>query len=231
VYGQTDPLSHGTFAEYTAIEAHRIAKKPDRLSAVEAASLPNVLLAAWNGLFSVDHGADLQRGHTVLIHGAAGGIGSAAVQLAVWRGARVIGTASRGNLEFLQKLGAAQMFDYALEGWQHLGAIDAVLNTADGAAASALCATLRSGGRYVAFRGLPDARFVADQLSRGIRCSSASGPASVKDFAHMAQLVAAGAVNPIVSGVYPIEDFREALERVRDGHVRGKIVLKVSPDD
>jgi NADPH:quinone reductase-like Zn-dependent oxidoreductase len=229
VYGQTDPVSHGTFADYTAIESSRLAKKSEHLDHIEAASLPNVMLAAWNGVLSADTGADLQAGQTILIHGAAGGIGSIAVQLAKWRGARVLGTASRGNLAFLRGLGVDHAVDYAIDGWHtDIGRVDAVLNTADGAAARRLCSLLGPGGRYVALRGMPDPAFAADRAAEGIRCVAASGPASVKDFLQMASAVAQGLVKPVVSAVYPISKFRDALERVRDGHVRGKLVLEVT---
>jgi NADPH:quinone reductase-like Zn-dependent oxidoreductase len=229
VFGQTDPASHGTFADYTAIDSFRLAKKPEHLSHIEAASLPNVMLAAWNGMLSADSGANLQAKQTVLVHGAAGGIGSIAVQLANWRGARVLGTASKGNLEFLRDLGVEQAFDYAVDGWhEHLGRIDAVLNTADGAAAKQLCSIIKPGGRYVALRGLPAPAFVAEQAAEGVSCVAASGPASVNDFARMAQVVAQGVIKPVVTAVYPIAQFRAALERVREGHVRGKLVLRVA---
>jgi NADPH:quinone reductase-like Zn-dependent oxidoreductase len=229
VYGQTDPASHGTFAEYTAIDSYRLAKKPEHLNHVETASLPNVLLAAWDGVLSANSGADLKAVQSILIHGAAGGIGCIAVQLAKWRGARVLGTASSGNLDFLRELGVDESFDYSIDGWhQKIGPIDAVLNTADGGAAATLCSLLRSGGRYVSLRGLPDPLFVDACAARGIRCVAASGPASVRDFSLMADLVAQGLIKPVVSGMYPIAKFREALERVRAGHVRGKLVLKVA---
>src|SRR5271154_495562 len=134
VYGQTDPASYGTFADYTAIDSFRLAKKPEHLSHIEAASLPNVMLAAWNGVLSADTGANLQAKQTLLVHGAAGGIGSIAVQIAKWHGAHVLGTASKGNLQFLRDLGVEQAIDYAVDGWhEQFGRIDAVLNTADGA--------------------------------------------------------------------------------------------------
>jgi NADPH:quinone reductase-like Zn-dependent oxidoreductase len=229
VYGKTDPVSHGTFADYTAIDSFRLAKKPEHLTHIEAASLPNVLLAAWNGVFSGDNGANLQARQTILIHGAAGGIGSIAVQLANWRGAHVLGTASTGNLAFLRELGVEQVFDYAVDGWHDtIGRIDAVLNTADGGAARQLCSIIKPGGRYVALRGLPDSAFVAEQAASGVQCLAASGPASVKDFAQMAGVVAQGLIKPVISAVYPIAKFRDALERVREGHVRGKVVLRVA---
>jgi NADPH:quinone reductase-like Zn-dependent oxidoreductase len=229
VYGQTDPGSHGTFADYTAIDSGRLAKKPAHLSHLEAASLPNVMLAAWNGVFSRDSGANLEAGQTILVHGAAGGIGCIAVQLANWRGARVLGTASTGNLPFLLELGVGRAIDYAAEGWHDdIGPIDAVLNTADGSAAARLCSLIKPGGCYVALRGLPDAAFIAEQAASGIRCVAASGPASVKEFAQMARVVAQGLIKPVISGVYPLAKFRDALERVRAGHVRGKLVLRVA---
>jgi NADPH:quinone reductase-like Zn-dependent oxidoreductase len=229
VYGQTDAASHGTFADYTAIDAFRLARKPDHLSHIEAASLANVLLAAWNGLFSAANGMNLQAGQTILIHGAAGGIGTIAVQLAAWRGARAWGTASPGNLPYLQGLGAQRTIDYSVEGWhQQIGPVNGVLNTADGAAAGQLCSLVRPGGCYVALRGLPDSAFILEQAARGVRCVAASGPASVQDFPLIASVVAKGGVKPVVSGVYPLVEFREALERVREGHVRGKIVLRVA---
>jgi NADPH:quinone reductase-like Zn-dependent oxidoreductase len=229
VYGQTDPASHGTFAEYTAIDAFRLAKKSDRFTHIETASLPNVLLAAWNGLFSAAHGMNLQARERVLIHGAAGGIGCIAVQLATWRGAHAWGTASQGNLSFLRGLGAERAIDYTVAGWhENIGPVDAVLNTADDSAAPELCSLIRPGGCYVALRGLSESAFLEAQTARGVRCLAASGPASVADFTQMARIVATGVIKPIVSGVYPLAEFRHALERVAEGHVRGKLVLRVA---
>ena len=228
VYGQADPVSHGTFADYTAITTSRLAKKPTALSHVEAASLPNVLIAAWDGLFSPTSGANLEAGQTVLINGAAGGIGSIAVQLAKWRGAHVIGTASAANLPFLRDLGGERVFDYTVAGWTgEVGRVDAVLDTSDGQAAKDLCALIKRGGRYVGFRGAGDPAFQAEQAAGGVTCLGASGPASQEDFPKMAALVEQGAVKPVVSGTYPVTAVRDALERVREGHVRGKIVLTI----
>ena len=229
VYGQTDPASHGTFADYTAIDAYRLARKSDRFTHIETASLPNVLLAAWNGLFTAANGMNLEAGQRVLIHGAAGGIGSIAVQLATWRGAQAWGTASQGNLAFLRGLGAERAIDYTVAGWhEDIGPVDAVLNTADGSAAKVLCSLIRPGGRYVAMRGAPHWAFVAEQAACGVICVAASGPASVKDFPEMAGVVEQGLIKPVISDVFPITKFRDALERVREGHVRGKIVLRVA---
>ena len=100
--------------------------------------------------------------------------------------------------------------------------------TADDSDAPQLCSLIRPGGCYVALRGLSDSAFLVEQAARGVRCVAASGPASVADFAQMARIVAKGLIKPIVSGVYQLVEFRDALERVREGHVRGKLVLRVA---
>src|SRR3546814_19973282 len=132
VFGQAAADAEGTFADYVSIPVDRAAKKPETISHIDAASLPNVLMAAWDGLFSTARGLDLQPGQTILINGAAGGIGGVATQLARWRGARVIGTASAGNLALVRDLGAEPR-DYAASAWLDcLGEIDGVLDRTDG---------------------------------------------------------------------------------------------------
>jgi NADPH:quinone reductase-like Zn-dependent oxidoreductase len=229
VFGHADAQADGTFADYVVVPVARAVHKPDSLTHIECASLPNVLMAAWNGLFSAQSGMHLQRGQTVLINGAAGGIGSIAVQLARWRGAHVIGTSSPRNLQFLHELGVRAAFDYGSARWEDsVGSVDAVLDTADGSSAKLLCSLVRHGGHYVALRGLPSAEFVAAQAAKGVQCLSASGPGTAHEFPAMAAAVAQGAVKPIVSATYPLAQFRRALDEVRGGHVRGKLVLEVA---
>src|SRR3546814_19612732 len=111
-------------------------------------------MAAWDWLFSTARGLDLQPGQTILINGAAGGIGGVATQLARWCGARVSGTASAGNLDLVRDLGAEPR-DYAASDWlDGLGEIDGVLESAVGSNADLLCERLRPGDRYVAHGGL-----------------------------------------------------------------------------
>jgi NADPH:quinone reductase-like Zn-dependent oxidoreductase len=228
VYGQADPASHGTFADYTCVEDFRLAAKPDCVSHTEAASLPNVMLAAWDGLFAEATGANLQPGQTVLIHGAAGGIGSIAVQLAKWRGAHVIGTASSNNIDLLRQLGVDSALDYTSNNWQAaIARVDAVLDTTTNDSAEQLCALLRPQGTYVGLRGaLPD-EFVNRQANAGVRCVCASGPDSLIDYRNMAELVAQQRIKPVVSAVYPIAQVRDALIRMGERHNRGKIVLQI----
>src|SRR6185369_16627120 len=111
VFGYTDVRRDGGDAEYVAVraDAGELAPKPASLTHVEAAAVPLSALTAWQALF--DHGA-LRSGQRVLIHGAAGGVGTFAVQLARWRGAHVIGTASPPQLAFLRELGADEVIDH-----------------------------------------------------------------------------------------------------------------------
>src|SRR5579885_2177075 len=99
----------GAYAEFAAAPVDALAPKPARISFDEAASIPVGAMTAWQGLF--DHGG-LQPGQRVLVQGAAGGVGQLAVQLAHWKGARVVGTASTGNLDFVRALGADEVVDY-----------------------------------------------------------------------------------------------------------------------
>jgi len=227
VFGQAAADAEGTFADYVTIPCDRAARKPEKLSHIEAASLPNVLMAAWDGLFSTARGLDVQPGQTILVNGAAGGIGSVAVQLARWRGARVIGTASAGNLDLVRQLGAEPR-DYAASDWlDDLGQIDGVLDSADGSNADTLCEKVRSGGRYVALRGLPSAGFAERWAAKDIACRVASGPDSAGAWPDMAKVVAEGTIRPVVTAIYPLEQFGDALAALGSGHARGKTVLVV----
>lgn len=227
VFGHAAADADGTFADYVAVPAGRAALKPATIDHDAAASLPNVLMAAWDGLFSSTTGLDLKPGETILVNGAAGGIGSLAVQLARWRGAHVLGTASSGNLDLVRELGALPL-DYAAADWDRgIGPLDGVLDTADGSTAPLLCTLVRDGGRYVSLRSLPTGTFAADWAARGITCLVASGPNSAGAFRQMADAVAAGAVRPVVTATCPMDRFAEALANASSGHARGKTVLRI----
>jgi NADPH:quinone reductase-like Zn-dependent oxidoreductase len=109
VYGLNDWFGDGAQAEYCLAASESLAQKPKTLSHVEASTVPISALTAWQGLFER---AKLEIGQRVLIHGASGGVGVMAVQLAHWRGAQVIGTASSVNLDLVRRLGASEVIDY-----------------------------------------------------------------------------------------------------------------------
>ena len=127
VYGLTDFFRDGGAAEYVAVRATELAPKPRSLDHASAAATPLSALTAWQALF--DH-ARLTPGQRVLIHGAAGGVGSFAAQLARWRGAHVIGTASARNVDFVRKLGADDVIDYGATPFETVVRdVDVVLDT------------------------------------------------------------------------------------------------------
>src|SRR5438046_9511197 len=99
----------GAYAEYVAVKAAVIAKKPSNLSFEEAASVPVAAQTAWEGLFTHGH---LEKGQTILIHGGAGGVGAYAVQLASHAGATVVATASGDDEAYLRSIGASRVIDY-----------------------------------------------------------------------------------------------------------------------
>src|SRR5688572_26361405 len=112
IFAMLDLRRGGGYAEYAIVKESEAAMKPAKVSHVEAAAVPLAALTAWQALFDT---AKLEKGQTVLIHAGAGGVGSAAIQLAKWKGARVIATASKENQEFLRKLGADETIDYRAE--------------------------------------------------------------------------------------------------------------------
>ena len=225
VYGHVHHTRDGAFAEYAVMQANRVALKPADLTHAEAASLPNAICAAWDALFSPVSGINLQPGQTVLVQGAAGGIGSLAVQLAKWRGARVIGVASGRHEAFLKDLGVDQVVDYAKGPFEAVvGKVDGVVDTAVAEPRARSYAVLKPGGAYASLRGLPDQAEAADW---GVRAVSANGVAGQDEFGRIAELVAQGAVRPRVGATWPMDQVREALAQVKAGHMQGKVVLTV----
>ena len=109
VYSRPSPARNGAYAEYIVIKASEVARKPNTIDHVHAASVPLAGLTAWQGLF--EHGK-LQKGERVLIHAASGGVGTFAVQFAKWKGAYVIGTTSEKNIDLVKQLGADEVIDY-----------------------------------------------------------------------------------------------------------------------
>src|SRR5262245_38456837 len=130
VYGLNDWYRNGAYAEYCAARVDDLAHKPARVDHVHAAATPIAALTAWQGLLER---AGFTAGERVLIHGAAGGVGTFAVQLARWRGARVTGTASTANLDFVRRLGADEVIDYRAQRFEDVVRdVDVVFDTVGG---------------------------------------------------------------------------------------------------
>jgi NADPH:quinone reductase-like Zn-dependent oxidoreductase len=222
VFGSPDM---GGYAEYAIVPAARLAHKPHTLDAVQAAALPVAGLTAWQALFDTAH---LQAGQTILIHGAAGGVGHLAVQLAKWRGAAVIGTASSRNLDFLHRLGADEVVDYTTTRFEEVAhAVDVVLDIVGGETFRRSWAVLRPGGILVSLNTPPSFEPAAAQ---GVQlCELGVELEAESELAELARLADAGHIKPEIATVLPLADVRQAHVLSESRHVRGKIVLRVRP--
>ena len=217
----------GSYAEYAVIPVSSLARKPKALSFEEAAGVP---IAAETAYRALHEAGGIKSGQTVLIHGAAGGVGSAAVQIARAAGARVIGTASANNLEFLKSIGADQVIDYTAHKFEDVGKnVDLVLNTANAETTSRSIAIVREGGVLVTIVGTTDAAACAAAKIRCTRPDRTTGASNAEMLARIGELADAGKFRVHVEGVYPMADAAKAWEKSREGHTRGKLIIQVSP--
>lgn len=218
-------LGQGGYAEYTATNASQAARKPKSIGFVEAAAVPTAGLAAWQALFDT---AGLERGQTVLVHGAAGGVGSFAVQFAKWKGARVFGTASSGNAEFLKSIGADVVIDYKAQRFEDVvHYVDVVLDTIGEDTFERSWGVLKPGGFLVTtVSNVPEGAAKA----HGVRAKGMVTRADGSELAQIAAIIDERRIKPIVTTVLPLVEARRAQEMSESRHTRGKIVLRVAED-
>jgi len=222
VYGLTDFSRDGAAAEFVAVRAADLTPKPRSIGHLHAAAMPLSALTAWQALF--DRGG-LAAGQRVLIHGAAGGVGSFAVQLARAKGAEVIAVASGRHRDFLQDLGANKVVDYETARFEDVAHdVDLVLDTVGGEALKRSWAVLKPGATLVSVAEPPPERDAARAGARGIFFIVAPNRAELSE---LARLTDAGQLRTFVSEVYALDRAREAYETLLRGHLRGKIVLRV----
>jgi NADPH:quinone reductase-like Zn-dependent oxidoreductase len=201
-----------------------MAKKPRSIDHVHAAAVPITALTAWQALFEPS-AIDLQPGQTLLIHGAAGGVGTFAVQLARWRGARVLATASANNEDFLRRLGVSEIIEYSRHRFEEVVQdVDAVLDTIGGDTQTRSWSVLRPGGVLASIVGIGDPP--ADAVARGIRGAAVYARNDRALLDEIARVIDEGHVTPILAEVLPLEQARRAHELSEAGHVRGKLVLR-----
>ncbi len=222
VYGMLDFGRDGAYAEYVAAGTLNLALKPSSIDYTQAAAVPLASLTAWQSLFDV---AALQSGQTVLIHGAAGGVGHFAVQFAKWKKARVVATASASNEAFLRELGADEVIDYRNTEFEKVvHKVDVVLDTIGGETQQRSWQALRKGGILVATLGISSPEAAA---SRGVRGEGVMVHPDTAQLRQIAALIDAGKLKPSVTTVLPLAEAARAHELSQIGHVRGKIVLQV----
>src|ERR1043166_1751218 len=217
VYGLNDWYRDGASAEYCAARVADIARKPAVVDHVHAAAAPISALTAWQGLVER---AGLVAGQRVLIHGAAGGVGTFAVQLARWRGARVTGTASAANLDLVRSLGADEVIDYRAQRVENVVRdVDVVFDTVGGETLEKSWGVLKSGGKLITVAASGERT-----TDERIRAAYFIVEPNRTQLAEFARLIDEGALRPIVGAVFPLAEARQAYQ-YKTGY--GKVVLRV----
>jgi NADPH:quinone reductase-like Zn-dependent oxidoreductase len=212
------------YAELVVVQANRIVFKPNNLTHLEAASIPVAAQTAWEALF--DHG-HLQAGQTVLIHAAAGGVGTFAVQFAHRKKARVLATASSSNKEYLQTLGADVVIDYQTTLFESVAKdTDLVIEMVGSEIQERSFGCLKEGGRLIATTQEPSQE-QADKY--GIYATMMHTKGSESLLKKITDMINTGTIKTEVARSYPLSRASDAWTYVMTKHVRGKVVLEVAP--
>ncbi|MEU1417292.1 NADP-dependent oxidoreductase [Streptomyces sp. NPDC005731] len=227
------------YAEYVAAPASDLAHKPTGIDHIHAAGAPMALLTAWQFLIELghDHPSPFQAARhrpvpldpdtTVLVNGAAGGVGHFALQLAKWKGAHVIAVASGAHESFLRELGADEFIDYTKSRPEELvHDVDLVLDAVGGRDSNRFLRTLKRGGAlFPVFFGEYD----DEETARlGVTVSGTQVRSNGAQLAELGRLLDSGTVHVAIDSTFPLADARAAHERAARGHIQGKIVLTVA---
>ncbi|MEH7451199.1 NADP-dependent oxidoreductase [Gottfriedia acidiceleris] len=245
VYGRPRANKMGTFTEYLSVNQEDIALKPKNLSFEEAASIPLVGLTSYQALHDI---LRIEKGHKILIHAGAGGVGTFAIQLAKHMGAFVATTASDGS-DLVKSLGADEVVNYKTEKFEHLiRDYDAVLDTIGGATLERSFVTLKKGGKIVSISGIPNGRFAKENGFSSFKktlFSIASYKLTKLEKKHnvqytflfmkhsgeqlriLTEMLESEVIKPTLDKVFIFEDAQKALEYAEAGRAKGKIILKL----
>jgi len=222
VFGVLEAGREGAYAEKLAVKAAIIAKKPDWLSHVDVAALALIGLTA---IVTLEATLKLKRGETILIRGGAGGVAGFAIQLGKHIGARVIVTASAGNLDYVRGLGADEVIDYNAQDFVRVVSnCDAVFDMVGGEAVQKSFAVLRPGGRAAFIASGPQAPKPDRDDVTALRPAVGRARAPLE---RIVQLVGAGAVRPPQVTLYRLSQAAEAHRLSQSRHFRGKLVFQV----
>lgn len=216
VMAMLDLRRGGGYAEYVIVRETEAALKPKQWTHAEAAAIPLTSLTAWQALFDT---GDLKRRQTVLIHAGAGGVGSMAIQLAKWKGAKVIATASAANHDYLRQLGADVVIDYRSEKFEEIAKdVDVVLDPVGGETQTRSIGVLKEGGRLVSIVGLG----AAARRATNIKAHAILVRPDGNQLARIAVIV-----KPVVTHTFTLDQVKEAHVQSETGRTRGKIVLSL----
>lgn len=223
VIAHTSPVGGGAYAEYAVANARDVARKPSGMGFEEAAGIPTVGVTVWNYLVRT---AGSLAGKRILIQGGAGGVGSAAVQIAKARGAHVIATASGRNHEYLRSIGVDQTIDYTTTKFEDAARdVDIVFDTVGDETLQRSYVVVRRGGMLISVAGRVSAQECAE---RAISCpNEAPSQGSGVALDAIRELAEAGKFRLNVERAFPLEQAAQAQELNRRGRTRGKIVLRV----
>lgn len=214
---------NGAAAEYIVVQKQFLVPRPKILDHIQSASVPLAALTAWQGLF--EHGK-LTKGQRVLIHGATGGVGNFAVQLARGRGAYVIGTVSTMNIEAARKIGVDEVIDTEAIRFENVVRdVDLVFDTVGGDRLDGSPSVIRPDGRLVSVAAEPSQKRAT---ARGITALYFVVEPNRKQLVELAELIDQGRIQPAIDKVFPLSNAREAFERSLSAHRAGKIVLRVA---
>ncbi|CRM35021.1 NADP-dependent oxidoreductase [Pseudomonas sp. 24 R 17] len=246
VFANVFDLGTGSIAEYVAVPEAVAAPKPANLDFVQAASIPMVGLTSWQAL---KERADLQPGQKVFIPAGSGGIGTFAIQLAKYLGAKVATNTSTANVQMVGILGADEVIDYKQQAFENvLHGYDLVLGTIRGDAIEKAVEILKPGGKIISLVGPLDKafararglnvflEFVFGLMSRKIvRLARKNGVAYSFLFARpegaqlteIGKLLESGQIQPVIDKVFAFEQAKEALDYLAQGRAKGKVVIKI----
>jgi N-ethylmaleimide reductase len=208
----------GSYAEFIVVDEAHLAIKPFSISDMEAAALSISGLTAYQTLFEAGR---IKAGQRVLIHGGAGGVGGIAVQLAHVAGAHVIATASKDNLDYVQSLGADEVFDYRTDFEHHIADIDFVVDLVGPATLDRLWTTLSDTGHLIT-TAAPD---IESRLPAGRRGQWFRFHPDARQLEALCRSVAKNELSVEVGEIFAFEKVAAAIERNKTGHTRGKIVV------
>jgi NADPH:quinone reductase-like Zn-dependent oxidoreductase len=215
----------GGWAEYCISNETESAIKPKSLRFTDASAVPLAALTAWQALIDV---GKIDKGQTILIHGGSGGVGSFAIQIAKWKGAKVIATASTANQDLLKQLGADLAIDYTKQKFEEVTHdVDFALLPVGGETMTRTYGVMKKGGTIATLISRADP---AELEKRGIRGAPIFSHPDATELSEITKLIDAGKIKPIVTQVLPLIDAAKADAQAETHHTRGKIVLKIADE-
>jgi len=246
VFASVFDLGVGTLAEFVAVPEFAAAHKPESLSYVQAASVPMVGLTSWQAL---RERGNLESGQKIFIPAGSGGIGTFAIQLAKYIGAKVATTTSAANAYLVRSLGADEVIDYKAQKFESvLDSYDLVLGTLRGDEVERSVSVLKPGGKIVSLIGPLDKAFAEKRgmsfifkvifslMSRKIKSLAKRHGVSYSflfvrpdgaQLQEIADIISAGSIKPVIDKVFSFEDAKEALAYLAQGRAKGKVVVQM----